>query len=191
MEIDIRIMTVPNITRQENVRRLQQQLQVPDEKIFCDTDYRGCAWNSKRAFTYPSDKSHILVLQDDVQVCDNFIDIVNKIINQHPHSIITLFDYYGIHAGSTPYKTVRNKSLTGHAIIIPQEFISPVFNFTYSPFYATNADDTHIIYAARHFGYEVLLIVPNLVNALPMTSICGTGDKLTSCSFQQDVSGIN
>jgi len=42
MDIDIRIMTVPKAERLENVKKLQQQLNIPETNVFCDFNYRGC-----------------------------------------------------------------------------------------------------------------------------------------------------
>lgn len=42
MEVDIRIITVPVQARLQNVLKLKEQLNIPDQNIFCDAEYKGC-----------------------------------------------------------------------------------------------------------------------------------------------------
>jgi len=184
-------MTVPKAERLENVKKLQQQLNIPETNVFCDFNYRGCRWNSKRAFTYPTAKSHILVLADDSKVCDDFLIIVNKIINKHPNTIISLFDYYDMPQFDTPYLNVKNKQITGQAIIIPKTMINTIFTYKYNSFFNTTNDDTHIVLSAKHFGLPVMLITPNIVNSQAFVSTINNDGGITSKSFKQDVSDVD
>lgn len=188
--LDIRIITINDKERLKNVKNIQQQLNISNDKIFIDYERKGCRWNSKRAFTYPTNATHVLVLSDDVKFCNDFLNIVNVIINNHPNKIISLFDYLGIEKFDTPYLLVNNKYLNGPAIIIPTYMINNIFNFEYNEFFNKNADDTHIMLAAMYYDYDTMLIVPNLIQCIDFNSTIGHA-QLYSKSFNNDISDIN
>lgn len=120
--VDIRIMAHPS--RRDNVLKILKQLNMDESIVVYDDRVDGddaiCA--ARRAWLYPilSYKTHRLVLQDDVLLCDNFINIVHDIISTLPDKVITLFNLI-------PRDFVKNKEccyerierLFGCAIIMP------------------------------------------------------------------------
>lgn len=64
-----------------------------DKRIQVSTDYEGNLWNNcrKTLTSYGADDTHLLVLQDDILPCMNFIPTVEKAIELLPDQFITFF----------------------------------------------------------------------------------------------------
>lgn len=124
IKLSIGIMAVPQ--RKNNVDKILQKLNVPAE-VFYDYNKLGTYQASKRVFTtLAQDESttHILVLQDDVAVCENFIEIVYKVIGANPDVIINLYNprFSSYDISDSPYFTFDLFTMfSGQAIIMPKQ----------------------------------------------------------------------
>lgn len=124
IKLSIGIMAVPQ--RKNNVDKILQKLNVPAE-VFYDYNKLGTYQASKRVFTtLAQDESttHILVLQDDVAVCENFIEIVYKVIGANPDVIINLYNprFSSYDIADSPYFTFDLFTMfSGQAIIMPKQ----------------------------------------------------------------------
>ncbi len=124
IKLSIGIMAVPQ--RKDNVDKILQKLNASAE-VFYDYDKIGTYRASKRVFTtLAQDKSttHILVLQDDVALCENFIEIVYKVIESNPDAIINLYNprFSSCDISDSPYFRFDLFTMfSGQAIIMPRE----------------------------------------------------------------------
>jgi hypothetical protein len=90
---DIKIYGVPK--RNENIEKLASKLLLSDSDIFYDDRPNGgnALYTALKVYNAPCspDLTHRIVLQDDIEICNNFRDICNNIIATHPDKIIMLF----------------------------------------------------------------------------------------------------
>ena len=77
--VDIRIMGVRE--RMDMVLRNKQILNLSDDHIFIDEKRQGIRFNATRAWLYPTEESHVLVLSDDTELCGSFQTIINTMVN--------------------------------------------------------------------------------------------------------------
>lgn len=91
MKLSIAIMHAPWAEeRVDNVRELLAQL--PNARVISDPDRRGVWDTAIRAWSaVADDATHHLVLQDDVQLCNDFETHVKRLVAQAPDAVITLF----------------------------------------------------------------------------------------------------
>lgn len=161
MSFDIRIMAMPS--RRENVERLQKELDIPDDNVFYDEKHEGAFVNARRAWLKPTDCDHILVLQDDVVVCDDFKCLVSKCIEKHPNDIISYFSTHD-KVYDTPYLRVMNKNIGAPAISMPADVARTIWEEGPNAFFNKDkADDKHISLCAFEHGIDMLCIQPSLV----------------------------
>ena len=81
--------------------------------------YRKCAHEG----LYPAGASHVVILQDDLLLCKDFLPGLNKIIEYRPADIITLF-YVSKHAEEareTDRRWIRTADVWGQAVVWPRE----------------------------------------------------------------------
>ena len=127
--IDIRIMASPK--RADNIKKLVNKLGIGEEQVTWDDRNGGgdAMYTARKAWLHPmpEEATHRLVLQDDVDVCAGFVDIVNKIISPHPQRGIALRNFLQPsnypNYNNTPYYRIYN--MAGCAIIMPKEVIKP------------------------------------------------------------------
>lgn len=87
--------------------------------------------------SYNQNITHRIILQDDVDVCNDFYDSVKKIIDAHPDWVIFLFpvSYVGWERDhqfidmNTPY--IECKIAAGCGIIIPTKYIKPFLSWAH------------------------------------------------------------
>ena len=132
IKLGIGIMAVPQ--RTANVNKILQELNV-DAQVFYDHDNIGTYKASKRVFTtLAQDESltHILVLQDDVALCENFTEIVYKVIGANPNVIINLYNpkFSSYDVSDCPYFTFDLFTMfSGQAIIMPRQIAINCFTW--------------------------------------------------------------
>lgn len=190
VEIDIRIMGVPE--RMDNILASKELLVVPDENIFIDHEHIGCKWNAARAWLKETDKSHVMVLQDDVEFCDDFMKYLQITVDLHPDHVITLFPFrFRQHKElgrypATPY--VETDLVSGCGVVMRKEYVVPCVN---SWTEEVKGDDTNIKNWAEANGIRILTTIPSLIQHVdggrsvfnPERALGGT------VTFLKDVSG--
>lgn len=88
MNIAVNIMAVPE--RMDMADELLSHLS-PETRVLVDEEHRGVWYNAKRAWsTYPSDATHVAVLQEDAEVCRDFIGTLERIVAEEPTHVVTL-----------------------------------------------------------------------------------------------------
>ena len=128
--IDIRIMGVPE--RLSYIKSLKSILGTPSDKIIIDTEHLGVIPTAKRAWLLPTDKEYTMVLNDDVLLCDGFLEICERIVVAMPNAIISLFPIQfqsstSIRTGCKPTVSpyVAADVLSGVGIIMPTKYARP------------------------------------------------------------------
>lgn len=139
----------------------------------------GDAWyNAKRAWLSPIPKgcTHRLVLQDDVVVCNDFLEICNKIITVFPDAIFALYGGCWVkpemRKNDSPYINYRGCGIGGPAIIMPVEHIAKMIVWSDKVFGEDyKHDDGRIGFYALCNGVQVLGTIPDLTDHLPVQTM--------------------
>lgn len=175
--IDIRIMAHPS--RKDNVNKIVQKLGLSEDIIvWDDRPNGGDAWyTAKKAWMMPIGKeyTHRLVLQDDVDVCNDFVANATAIAERHKTHAITLINFrnpsnYPNEKG-TPY--YRVPSMPGCAIMLPRTIIHPCIEWcdNYKNIRIGPHDDLLISdYCARN-GILMVCTIPSIVQHLDGKSL--------------------
>ena len=129
---DIRIMASPK--RAERVKLLVEKLGLSDSAVTWDDRPKGggAMYTARKAWLFPIPDwaTHRVVLNDDVLVCDNFLDIVEQIAVTHPDCAVGLCNFVGRTNYldlSTPY--FRTRSMCGCGIMLPKSIIEPCMKY--------------------------------------------------------------
>jgi hypothetical protein len=129
MKIDIHIIGV--CARQENINKTLKALNLSEDIVSYDDRPNGgaCLYNAKKVYRRPVPEgvTHRVIIADDVQVCNNFIDICTQIVETHPDKLIGLFPFFNMKKSDyadnlkTPY--VEAMLAAGMGMIIPVEHL--------------------------------------------------------------------
>lgn len=170
-DVSIRIFGVPE--RIENIRDNQRRLGLPDDHIFIDENHEGCVPTARRAWTYPTDKEFVLVLQDDVELCDNFMHYVNVIVNTQPDSMISLYSTEfsrrrSVNKVPTQSPYIATNILTAQGIIMRTEWIQPCVDSWRDNI---RGDDANIVLWARANNIQILATIPQIIQHLGDVSV--------------------
>ena len=131
--IDIKIMAHPK--RKENVMKILSMLNM-DESIVCwdDRPSGGDAWyTARKAWSSPIPEgcTHRLVLQDDVELCDDFIKHATSIADRHKTHAVSLINFLQPknypNYRNTPY--YKLDVMAGCAIMLPVNIINDMIQW--------------------------------------------------------------
>ena len=177
--IDVHIYGVH--ARDDMIRATVEKLGIPLENIHYDDRTNGGSilYTAKKAWlaSVSSGVTHRIVLQDDVQVCNDFLTIAEKIAEAHSADIIGFFPYEFMEKNSeiegldTPY--FRTRILSGCGIMMPIEYIQPCFDYIAATFEDACPDDWGIQAWADNQGIRTLTTIPALIQHI--------GDESISC----------
>lgn len=132
--IDIKIMAHPK--RSENVERIVNKLGLSKDNVIWDDRPNGgdAMYTARNAWLapIPGNCTHRLVLQDDVDVCNDFISHATAIANRHKTHVVSLINFdnpsnYPNHRG-TPYYRIKG-NMSGCAIMMPVNMIRPCMDW--------------------------------------------------------------
>lgn len=134
-------------------------------------------YTAKKAWlaSVSDDVTHRVALADDVEVCNGFWEICERIISAHPDAIISLFPFEfmektpAIEELNTPY--ISCSILSGCAVIMPVKYIKPCFDYVKAVFNDNCADDEGIQAWAEHAGIQILTTIPSTVQHIGDISI--------------------
>ena len=153
--------------RAQNVNILISQL--PEVTVVWDDRPNGgdAMYTARKAWLAPfkENETHRLTLQDDVILCNNFKQIVNKIIEAQQDLPITLLSFYDtpVKVQTSPY--YRTNYLHGPGIILPRKFIKPCFDWidTQTNEKLLPHDDLMITEYFRTHHIPMLTVFPNII----------------------------
>lgn len=180
--LDIRIFGVPE--RMEIIQKNKERLQLPDDRIFIDENHEGLIPTAKRAWSHPTDKPHVLVLQDDVELSDNFKYYANIVASTCGDAIVSLFPLQFLRRLSmnrlpkTPY--VETKELSGAAIIMPAEWIEDCLSSWAD---SRRGDDVNILAWANNNNKKIIATLPALVQHIGIKSVFDPSRSIGGTDF--------
>lgn len=186
-KIDVRIFGVPE--RMSQIQKNKELLNLPDSHIIMDYEHIGCMPTARRAWLFKDDEtesaSHIMVLSDDVELCEDFMSYCYRVIAVHPEEIISLFPLtlanrtmVGNLPVRSPYVAVEHCS--GAGIMMPREYVNPCIAYWCEDI---KGDDTNITRWARNKGIGILTTLPALIQHLDGVSMFDPSRNLGGSEF--------
>ncbi len=129
---DVKIMAHPS--RRDNVLKTLNQLEMDESIVSYDDRENGgdSIYVAEKAWRQPIENyaTHRLVLQDDIALCDDFLKVISKVINDMPDVCISL--YNGIPMDLRTDKTnpyIKVFELCGCGIILPIKYVEDCWNW--------------------------------------------------------------
>ena len=189
--VDIRIMAHPS--RHKNVERILSTLSLPLDVVSWDDRKCGgdAMYTAKKAWTspIPNGCTHRLVLQDDIEVGDNFLEIIEMVAKKHPSQIVSLFhcEQY-----SNELQYVYTNMLWGCAIMMPLELTTQCWNYIEHiqerPWFKNAQDiilydDNCIVAWAVESQIPIVNTIPSLVQHIGDNSLVGCKEKRIAKDF--------
>lgn len=119
---------------------------------------------------YAEEETHRVVLNDDLELCDDFINICNQIAKAQPNSIVSFFSTYfnssycdqEIQKLQTPY--VRHDvGIFGCAIMMPKNVAIECMEFTSMNYPDIKFESRAFTEFARERGIPIITTLPGLV----------------------------
>lgn len=172
MRIDVKIMSV--LSRKKYACELAKTIEISNDNIVFDDrgiNGGGSAWyNAKRIWSLDTNGfSHRLVLQDDILLCNDFLNYVEKCVEKYPDVIWTFYNGVWIKPEfkrkDTPYTIVKGGALSGQAVCIPIQYIQNMIEWTDEILgYDFKHDDGRIGFYSLCNDIPVMCTIPSLVN---------------------------
>ena len=190
--ISVRVFGVPE--RIDNIKTIQRMLSLDDSHIFIDYEHKGCLWNAKRAWKLKTDKPFVMVLQDDVELCDNFLYYCNIITGLHPTKIISLFPLqfrYSHDVSKIPTVSpyISTSVLSGCGIIMKSDWVEDCISSWSNDI---KGDDTNIQKWADSVGIPILTTIPAILQHKDYDSVFNSERKLGGTVFySKNPTGVN
>ena len=186
--IDVRIFGVPE--RMKCIRENQRILGVPDDKVFIDENRDGCVATARRAWLSETDKPYTLVLQDDVELCDDFLSVLHRMIRVHPDALFSLFpmQFNRWRKGGLPKDSpyIRCRDISGQGILMRTDYVKPCVD-SWHP--NIMGDDVNIQRWAEREGIQTLTTIPCTLQHIGDVSVFDPARSLgRSPYYRRDVS---
>lgn len=172
MMVGIKIVGVHE--RDHMIDEMNRQLQLPaGDIIYDERPGGGYAFPIlKKAWLdpYAEEETHRVVLNDDLELCDDFINICNQIAKAQPNSIVSFFSTYfnssycdqEIQKLQTPY--VRHDvGIFGCAIMMPKNVAIECMEFTSMNYPDIKFESRAFTEFARERGIPIITTLPGLV----------------------------
>lgn len=189
--IDIRIMAHPS--RYDNVMKILLQLSLSKDVVVWDDRKHGgdAMYTARKAWNLPIPDgcTHRLVLQDDIEICDGFLDIIDVVAKKHPSQIVSFFHCEN-YDGENRY--VNTSRLWGCAVMIPTcllkgcwEYIKhiPKEPWCTKPELVMPHDTDCIMLWAIENSVPIINTVPSLVQHIGDNSLVGIKEKRIAQDF--------
>lgn len=196
--IDVKIMAHPS--RRENVLKILSELNL-DESIVAwdDREKLGDAmYTAKKAWLAPVPPgcTHRLVLQDDIEVCDNFLMLADIVAEQNKDCIISFF-HCEKYDTDEPYQDI--KVMWGCGIMMPVDIMETVWNYIDYMGKHPNLfkehdllkDTNSIKIAATNNNIPIKNTVPSLVQHIGDTSLVGYKATRVAKDYKKQTTFLN
>lgn len=166
------------IQRIDTINEIAKKLNIDDNNIFLDDRPNGgnALYTAKKAYLSDTgDATHLVVFQDDVELCNDFINICEKIIATHSDKIVSLFPFdYQMYSDQyenigTPYLSVD--IMSGCGVIMPVQYIKPCFDYIKTEFNDEIEDDMGIKKWAEYAGVDIITTIPAIIQHIGDKSI--------------------
>lgn len=182
---DVKIMAVK--PRRKMVLDMCQKMGLSEEDTVIYDDRPsggGTLYTCRKCWEAPVPEgvTHRVVLQDDLLLCDNFISIMDRIVNAHPEFIFSLYCSrlkfeHGL--PDSPYIIIKGRQAWGQGMLMPISYVKPMFEFSDRelgkdfPY-----DDGIYAWWAEQEKIEIASTIPSTIQHLcPQNSTLGYNDK--------------
>lgn len=198
---DIKIMAVK--PRRNMVLKMLEKMGLEEEDTVIYDDRPsggGTLYTCRKCWEapVPDGVTHRLVLQDDLLLCNDFVSIINRIVNVQPDFIFSLYcSRVSLEERSpkTPYMIIKGVNAWGQGMLMPVQHIKPMFEFADRelgkdfPY-----DDGIYIWYAREVGIPIATTIPSTIQHLcPTESTLGFNNrkKISKVWIGEDISDYN
>ena len=185
VKLSVAIMLAPWVPeRVENVKKLLEQ--IPDATVIIAEYGKGIWHTAQRAWlALDPEATHHLVLQDDIELCQDFYEGAIKALTAQPNSLVSLY-FVKASAVNGHWGFLPNAP-TGLALCMPVPYIEPYLKWcreNISPDFPH--DDYRFYFFAQNINKPVRFTYPALVNDLWFLSAHGQPrpDKRTSAFLE-------
>lgn len=198
---DIKIMAVK--PRRPYVLKMLEKLGLSEEDTVIYDDRPnggGTLYTCRKCWEaeIPDGITHRVVLQDDLLLCNDFVNIINRIVNAQPEFIFSLFcsRLKPEHAiEGSPYIIIKGRNAWGQGMLMPVKYVKPMFEFADRelgkdfPY-----DDGIYAWWATEEGMQIMSTIPSTIQHLcPTESTLGYNNskKVSKVWIGEDLSKIN
>lgn len=161
-----------------------------------DRNMDGCWLNARKAWLRYSTSPYHLVLQDDLELPDNFEKVVNNIINANPSRIISLFCPRSVKEKKGSCWTTVNGA-TGQALLMPTSMIKEMFDWVHEhclpkpPGNQSDTDDLRISIWMLLEDIKGWFTVPSVVQHIgTVSTLFGRTHTMPSLYYPTDTSTL-
>ena len=198
---DIKIMAVK--PRRNFVLEMCKKIGLPEESIVIYDDRPdggGPLYTCRKCWEAPIPEgiTHRVVLQDDLLICNDFVNIINRIVNAQPDFIFSLYcsRLKPEDADSrTPYLIIKGTNAWGQGMLMPVKHIKPMFEFADRELGVNFPyDDGIYIWYAIENSIPIATTIPSTIQHLcPTDSTLGYNDKrkVSKVWMGEDISDFN
>ena len=198
---DVKIMAVK--PRREMVLKMCEQLglEEKDTVIYDDRPQGGgTLYTCRKCWEapVPDGVTHRVVLQDDLELCDDFMNIINKIVNKNPEFIFSLFCSrmrYEYALPDSPYIIIKGRNSWGQGMLMPISYVKPMFDFADRELGADFPfDDGIYSWWAIDTDKQIMTTIPSTIQHLcPVKSTLGYNNKnkVSKVWRGRDLSDVN
>ena len=198
---DVKIMAVK--PRRNMVLAMCEKMGLREEDIVIYDDRPnggGTRYTCQKCWEAPVPEgvTHRVVLQDDLLLCNDFVDIINKIVNAQPEFIFSLFCSRlkpEMAIPDSPYIIIKGRNAWGQGMLMPIKYVKPMFKWADKelgpdfPF-----DDGIYAWWAGAEGLQIMSTIPSTMQHLcPTQSTLGYNDnrKISKVWIGEDLSDVN
>ena len=180
-------------SRKENVYKILKILDLSDSIVTWDDrpGINDAMYTARKAWTLPIPYgcTHRLVLQDDIEVCDNFINIVNEVAKSNPNQIVSFAHLDALDCVSRYHECLFDM---GVALMVPVKLLDDFWWFVDNrlpviakPSFNTiiKIDTTCMRYWVRYRNIPCVTTVPSLVQHIGDDSLVGIDRKRISKDY--------
>lgn len=189
--IDIRIMA--HSSRYDNVMKILSQLSLSENIVVWDDRECGgdAMYTARKAWNLPIPNgcTHRLVLQDDIEICDSFLDIIDMVAQKHPSQIVSFF-HCERYDKETKY--VNTNRLWGCAVMIPTCLLKKCWEYieripdepwcTKPELVMPHDTDCIMLWSVKD-SVPIINTVPSLVQHIGDNSLVGMKEKRIAKDF--------
>lgn len=188
INLDIKIMATPK--RKEQAQKLCKKLNLSFENIIYDDRPNGGMprYTAEKAWLSPFEETttHRMVIQDDVEICDDFLSAVFNCLTFQPEQVWTFFST-NTDKRKSYFRKIPYSKISGQCLVMPKCKVLECWDWINSQenLNQLQDDDACImqwLYAYNYFAYTT---IPNLCQNSKNSSI-GNDFPPISPSFCKD-----